>query len=644
MAAPESTTKRIGSPDDRFLFPELADQQFLNDIADEIDGLTAQQAVVDSADGVGPAPGRQLTEAEYLQLAAGVSKKRDGLSDKPLRLSAESPVVKYNPDQPRAPAGSAQGGEFVSVGAASAMAAGSDASAHIEIGEDHFYTNRVKVGNQEIRGKIVAPYPLPDGIPAIPKDDAIYMEPDNWGNRHVIDVKGRMIYELERIKLTSDNPVGVPLSHGSIPVATPPAEKPVGDWKLKYRHEILAPQDEKPLTAKSIGSAAWANAVGLSRSKGSSFDKVLSDGHFGYKQDFEMDGRPFEKVDEFIGSGVAAAAIQGAMRQAGRLEAAALNEPVRLPPIEKLRLEDTFMDDESKKKQARDEQLDHWLKVLDGKTRGEALAAINREYARLRTKQDANYNAEMEIHDALIKAGKEEDALQQIKEYFHNDIISGKRTALFTLREAVRADLVNRLVPSGYGNDVAELRLSRDMTSSVDTDERNKVESGIHQAAVWLADHLHPSEFKMIAGGAALLPPRFDIRYPKDKDDRAFHSTSDNLISLRPDSGWDTVVHEYGHHLDTVNQDMLPSYDFMRDRSLDETVKLNRLTGYNGYKDSEVAHPDRFVNAYVGKEYGNRDNEVTSMGLQEMANNPSEFYQKDREHFLYTMYLMRGGR
>ena len=262
---------RVFYPDDRPHFPELADPVFMDELAFEIEGITAQQAVLDTVDGVeNPAPGRQLTEAEYLKLA-GISKGGDGLGDEIPRLSAESPVAKFNPDQPRVPAGSAQGGEFVSAGAASAMSAGADATAHIEITEDSFYTNKVKVGNREIRGKIVGPYPLPEGIPAIPKDDAIYMEAGPFGERHVIDVKGRMVYELKPGPNINPEPAW-------------------GNWKLESSTHILTPQDAKPLSVKVEGSAAWATEHSLSWAKGSAFDGPISEGHRGLKNQLEEFG------------------------------------------------------------------------------------------------------------------------------------------------------------------------------------------------------------------------------------------------------------------------------------------------------------------------------------------------------------------
>ena len=82
-----SPRNRIFYPDDTPHFPELQDPVFMDDLAFEIEGLTAQQAVVDAADGAeNPAPGRQLTEEEFLLLAA---------------KNRTAPIAKYAPDQTR---------------------------------------------------------------------------------------------------------------------------------------------------------------------------------------------------------------------------------------------------------------------------------------------------------------------------------------------------------------------------------------------------------------------------------------------------------------------------------------------------------------------------------------------------------------
>ena len=524
---------------------------------------------------------------------------------------------------PRRPAGSAQGGEFAPMGgAASGMAVGADTKAHIQVGEDSVWGNEVKAGNQNIRGRIVPPYPIPDSIPPIPKEDAIYMEAGPFGTRHVIDVKARMVYEL--------NPGGN---------VTP--EPAWGNWELRYRTPILSPQETEPLPAKTKGSAAWARESGLTWAKGSTFDREISEGHKAQSSS-EMP-EPFGVVEKKYITDVASTSIHAAMRQAGRLEEAALQEPFRIPPIDSLRRSGSGTE-EGEKLKAKNDQLEHWVNVLQGKSREQALTSINREYERLLHKQNAAYEVCMGKHDALVKEGKEEEALTLIKDYFKNDVIAGKRTALYELRYAVLKDLVDRLVPKDYKNNPDQLRMGRDLTSSVNAEELSKVKSGIDAAGLWLASHLHPVAYNTLTGVQFPHTPKIDIRYSANENDRAFYNVIKQQISLRPDSDWDTVVHEYGHHLDASDNWRMPSYDFMRARALETTVSLNRLSGTKGYRDEEEAHPDRFIDPYVGKEYGNRDNEVTSMGLQRMAVSPESFYNEDREHFLYTIYLMRGGK
>lgn len=112
------------------------------------------------------------------------------------------------------------------------------------------------------------------------------------------------------------------------------------------------------------------------------------------------------------------------------------------------------------------------------------------------------------------------------------------------------------------------------------------------------------------------------------------------------------IVHESAHVMHWNNKEVaeLINTFFMR--------RTKNLTIDAGKRHGEKVLKDDFFNSYIGRIYGWEDGwsahkhtkngkqfygqEVFSMGLQAMQENPTEFYNADREHFLFTYALMEG--
>lgn len=112
------------------------------------------------------------------------------------------------------------------------------------------------------------------------------------------------------------------------------------------------------------------------------------------------------------------------------------------------------------------------------------------------------------------------------------------------------------------------------------------------------------------------------------------------------------IVHESAHVMHWNNKEVaeLINTFFMR--------RTKNLTIDAGKRHGEKVLKDDFFNSYIGRIYGWEDGwsahkhtkngkqfygqEVFSMGLQAMQENPAEFYNADREHFLFTYALMEG--
>ena len=125
-----------------------------------------------------------------------------------------------------------------------------------------------------------------------------------------------------------------------------------------------------------------------------------------------------------------------------------------------------------------------------------------------------------------------------------------------------------------------------------------------------------------------------------------------------------TVLHELGHWLETRASKLLgdktpdgnikPSetsiirvacVDFRGRRATSQTPEpLSKLTGSSFYSANEVALPDKFADAYVGKVYASGDTEVFSMGLERLGytGDIRDLHKVDKEHLGLILSILRG--
>ena len=121
----------------------------------------------------------------------------------------------------------------------------------------------------------------------------------------------------------------------------------------------------------------------------------------------------------------------------------------------------------------------------------------------------------------------------------------------------------------------------------------------------------------------------------------------DRSYANRDVIGWSngnmgSLYHEAGHVFENANQEYRAiASRFIKDRATGKPEKLSKLTGDNGYKEDEIAYPDRFSNPYVGKVYEDEDHNVTgtevlSMGLQVLGTAEDLYYGiRDMEHLKF---------
>jgi hypothetical protein len=125
---------------------------------------------------------------------------------------------------------------------------------------------------------------------------------------------------------------------------------------------------------------------------------------------------------------------------------------------------------------------------------------------------------------------------------------------------------------------------------------------------------------------------------------RACYSSRLRTISLQAEDTTVVTFHEYGHFIEDANSEIGKAVNaFLDDRTkLDKTEPLRDIYKNQDYRIEEVAKKDKFIDAYIGKQYSDGSTEVLSMGMQYMIEMPVEFAKKDPEMFDLIFKAMRG--
>lgn len=100
-----------------------------------------------------------------------------------------------------------------------------------------------------------------------------------------------------------------------------------------------------------------------------------------------------------------------------------------------------------------------------------------------------------------------------------------------------------------------------------------------------------------------------------------------------------TVIHELGHYVEDssgmVHREVMVFYH-------------KRTKGYPlewlgpGYRKDELTRKDKFIDAYMGKDYKGQASEILSMGLEYFYSDPYKLALKDPEYFNFIYRLVRG--
>jgi hypothetical protein len=110
-----------------------------------------------------------------------------------------------------------------------------------------------------------------------------------------------------------------------------------------------------------------------------------------------------------------------------------------------------------------------------------------------------------------------------------------------------------------------------------------------------------------------------------------------------------TMIHEFGHRCEytsdnyAYNTKKLADFEreFYQARTAGESVRKLKETNPD-YRDEELYRPDKFVNAYMGKEYGlnSRSMEIFTMGVEGVLMNKDQLFENDPEYFDFILGLL----
>lgn len=129
------------------------------------------------------------------------------------------------------------------------------------------------------------------------------------------------------------------------------------------------------------------------------------------------------------------------------------------------------------------------------------------------------------------------------------------------------------------------------------------------------------------------------------KVNRGYYSDWGGVIAISGsgNSAFETAVHELGHRMERAIPGIRDSEKVFYDRRTQgETLEwLGTITGNTHYKKSEMSRKDKFISAYMGKDYGGSAYELVSMGFEYAYTQPATLAQDaDMQAWIYGLLAL----
>ena len=116
-----------------------------------------------------------------------------------------------------------------------------------------------------------------------------------------------------------------------------------------------------------------------------------------------------------------------------------------------------------------------------------------------------------------------------------------------------------------------------------------------------------------------------------------------NINTLSTNDTLSTSIHELVHRMEYTHFGLLQAEKifYKRRTKNEELIKLNDIYPKAKYEDWEVTRKDKFINAYMGKDYKGSAYELLTMGLETLYSNPEKIWKdKDMTTWLYGVLIL----
>lgn len=284
-----------------------------------------------------------------------------------------------------------------------------------------------------------------------------------------------------------------------------------------------------------------------------------------------------------------------------------------------------------------DRMRDEWMVEADIQDlRNRILNSDNKaERKRLRDELALRYENE-EITTSEYNKG-----LAELRERFSKNNPTAELRVQLNKKET---ELIELQQKNAYENakDVKEvLSKYRDMGIK-DIDLSDHIANGRHQMAKTLTDayDYYPTEWvqRSVDYGK--------IRLKKTKRGYYSHDPDESVLALSGRVGkhnsFRTAIHELGHRQEFIFGDLLEAEkEFYEYRTKGEDlVRLKDAQPRARYKADEVTKVDKFLNPYMGKDYGGQAYEVFTMAADTLFTNPTELILRDKEMLEWVLGVL----
>ncbi len=206
--------------------------------------------------------------------------------------------------------------------------------------------------------------------------------------------------------------------------------------------------------------------------------------------------------------------------------------------------------------------------------------------------------------------------------------------------------ILNQKIPLGQRVQLLNKQLRDDILRVVQVDDPSEITIRFNSsAAPDIAARVNKAkdEFNKLFSKDILWDRyKIDIEFLKSNE-RAFASPAQAEISITRDQEERVIIHEMAHVLEVrggLLDKVLAFYD--RRTAGDKLKKMSDITGNKAYRANEVARRDKFLSAYMGKDYGRSNTEIVSMGLEYMYAEPARLAKEDPDYFDFIYELVRG--